>query len=188
MQDVEIARPLIDALQHHHVQRIGIAHRAVEPQRPRPHGFKLGRGLRIAAGEQRHVVAERDQFLGQPGHDPLGATVKFGRDRLGQRRDLRDVHRIDLSSVWSRQGCARRPAISRRNDKNERRRKYFKSGVELIFRKPWNFFASAKSFQIHVLKPRVRDRSLLTCITAISIMTSGRALSRSSTSFSASAI
>src|SRR5579864_1719315 len=37
-------------------------------------------------------------------------------------------------------------------------------------------------------KPSVRDLSLLTCMTAISIMTSGRALSRSSTSFSASAI
>ena len=36
--------------------------------------------------------------------------------------------------------------------------------------------------------PRVRDLSLLTCKTAISTTTSGRALSRSSTSFSASAI
>ena len=38
------------------------------------------------------------------------------------------------------------------------------------------------------LKPRVRDLSLLTCITAMSTITSGRALSRSSTNFSASAI
>ena len=35
------------------------------------------------------------------------------------------------------------------------------------------------------LNPSVRDRSLLTCMTAMSTMTSGRALSRSSTSFSA---
>src|SRR6202034_4006056 len=38
------------------------------------------------------------------------------------------------------------------------------------------------------LKPRVLERSLLTCITAMSTITSGRALSRSSTNFSASAI
>ena len=38
------------------------------------------------------------------------------------------------------------------------------------------------------LKPRVRDLSLLTCMMAMSIMTSGRALSRSSTNFSARAI
>src|SRR5208282_1364274 len=38
------------------------------------------------------------------------------------------------------------------------------------------------------LSPSVRDLSLLTCSTAISTITSGRALSRSSTSFSASAI
>ena len=36
--------------------------------------------------------------------------------------------------------------------------------------------------------PSVRDRSLLTCMMAMSTITSGRALSRSSTSFSASAI
>ena len=38
------------------------------------------------------------------------------------------------------------------------------------------------------LSPSVRERSLLTCITAMSTITSGLALSRSSTSFSASAI
>src|SRR5215472_16291197 len=38
------------------------------------------------------------------------------------------------------------------------------------------------------LMPRVWERSLLTCMIAISIMTSGRALSRSSTNFSARAI
>src|SRR5690242_13889020 len=38
------------------------------------------------------------------------------------------------------------------------------------------------------LMPRVWERSLLTCMTAMSMMTSGRALSRSSTNFSAKAI
>jgi len=38
------------------------------------------------------------------------------------------------------------------------------------------------------LNPSVRDLSLLTCKTAMSTITSGRALSKSSTNFSASAI
>jgi len=39
------------------------------------------------------------------------------------------------------------PAMSRRKDNNEPRPKYFNSGMELIFRKSWNFFAS--SFPMH---------------------------------------
>ena len=96
VQEVEIGGAPVDALQHHHVQRVGVAHRAVEPQRPRPRRFELRRRHRIAAGEQRHVVTERDQFLGQPGYHPLGAAIELGRDSLGQRRNLCDVHRTDL--------------------------------------------------------------------------------------------
>jgi len=40
------------------------------------------------------------------------------------------------------------PAVSRRKDNNEPRPKYFNFGVELIFRNSWNFFASARSFQL----------------------------------------
>jgi hypothetical protein len=36
MQKIEIGPPLPHALQHQHVQRIGVAHRTVEPQRARP--------------------------------------------------------------------------------------------------------------------------------------------------------
>jgi len=36
---------LPDPFQHHHVQRVGIADRAVEAQGLRPGGFELGRGL-----------------------------------------------------------------------------------------------------------------------------------------------
>jgi hypothetical protein len=39
------------------------------------------------------------------------------------------------------------PAMSRRKDNNEPRPKYFNFGVELIFRKSWNF--SASSFPMH---------------------------------------
>src|SRR5271163_2855837 len=46
------------------------------------------------------------------------------------------------------------PAMSRRKDNNEPRPKYFNSGVELIFRKSWNFFASVTSFQMHEIGGR----------------------------------
>ena len=43
MQEVEflIVAFLPDALQHHHVQRVGIAHRSVEPQCLRPGRIKF---------------------------------------------------------------------------------------------------------------------------------------------------
>ena len=66
VQEIEFVGALPDLLQHQHVQRVRIADRAVEPQRPRPRRFELRRCARIAAGKQRHVVTERDQFLGQP--------------------------------------------------------------------------------------------------------------------------
>jgi len=52
----------------------------------------------------------------------------------------------------------------------------------------FRLLCSAREALVGGLKPRVLERSLLICITAMSMMTSGRALSRSSTSFSASAI
>ena len=63
MQDVEFVRALAHVLQHHHVQRVRVADRAVEPQRPRPDRLELRRSARIAAREQGHLVPERDQLL-----------------------------------------------------------------------------------------------------------------------------
>src|ERR1700689_53263 len=39
MQKIELARALIDALEHQHVQPVGIADRTVEPQCTRPYGL-----------------------------------------------------------------------------------------------------------------------------------------------------
>ena len=50
---------------------------AIEPQRARPERLELRRGARIAAGEQRDVVAERDQFLGQPMNHAFGAAIQL---------------------------------------------------------------------------------------------------------------
>src|SRR3954451_12713410 len=37
-------------------------------------------------------MPERDQFLGQPVHDPFGSAIQFRRNSLRQRSDLRDAH------------------------------------------------------------------------------------------------
>ena len=48
------------------------------------HGDQLGPRPRVAAREQRHVVAELDQLLGQKCDDPLGAAVQLGRHAFVQ--------------------------------------------------------------------------------------------------------
>ena len=60
VQEVEflVVAFLPHALQHHHVQRVGVADRAVEAQRLRPGRVEFRRGLGIAAGEQRDVVSQ----------------------------------------------------------------------------------------------------------------------------------
>ena len=55
-------------------------------------GTRLGLGLRVAAGEQGHVVAELDQRVGQVGDDALGAAIEPRRDAFVQRGDLGDLH------------------------------------------------------------------------------------------------
>jgi len=51
-----------------------------------------GAGHRIAAGEQRHVFAQPDQFFGQIGNHPFGAAIEFGRNRLMQWGYHGDAH------------------------------------------------------------------------------------------------
>ena len=94
MQEVEFAGALIDLLQHQHVQRVRVTHRAVEPQGPRPYRFKPRRGHRISTGEQRHLMPECDQFLRQPRHHAFGSPVKLRWNRLRQRCDLGNMHRF----------------------------------------------------------------------------------------------
>ena len=69
-----------------------VADARVQTQRARPDGFQLGLGDGVAGREQRHVMAEIDQRLGDLGHDALGAAVEFRRHGFGQRGDLRNPH------------------------------------------------------------------------------------------------
>ena len=78
VQDVEVVGALAHAIEHQHVIGNRIADAGVEPQRLGHAGHQIGRGDQIAARKQRHVMAERNQFFGQVGDDPLGAAVKPG--------------------------------------------------------------------------------------------------------------
>jgi hypothetical protein len=59
--------------------------------------MKLCARRRVTAREQRHLVPEFDQLVDQPGDDPLSAAIELRRDAFGQRCDLGDAHRDDLS-------------------------------------------------------------------------------------------
>ena len=78
VEDVELVGALVDLLQHVDDRRQRVADLRVEARRPRPHGHEPRRGGRVAAGEQGHVVAQRDQFFREVGHHPLGAAVALG--------------------------------------------------------------------------------------------------------------
>ena len=49
-------------------------------------------GLRVARGEQRHLVPVVDQPVGQDRHHPLDAAVPGGRHGKPGRGDDRDAH------------------------------------------------------------------------------------------------
>src|SRR3954467_3879629 len=95
MQHVElvVVASLPDALEHFHMQRIGITNRSVKAQRFRPAGVQFGGGLRVAAGEQRDLVSLGDELLSQPMDDAFSATIKLGWDGFSQRSHLRNAHR-----------------------------------------------------------------------------------------------
>src|SRR6266702_8282013 len=77
VQQIEIVSPLANSLEHGDVQCIWVADRAVQTQCLRPTCLQVGRGLRIAAREQDNVMSKRNQFVGQPRNNTLGASVEL---------------------------------------------------------------------------------------------------------------
>src|SRR5215468_7979728 len=114
VQQIEIVSPLANSLEHGDMQRIRVADRAVKTQCLRPTCLQVGRGLRIAAREQNNVMSERNQFVGQPRNNALGASIKLRRNGLSQRGYLRDLHAQSCLEI--RLGLARsttRPRFAR---------------------------------------------------------------------------
>ena len=92
----------------------------------------LRRSAAIPAGKQRHLMAERDQFLGQPLNDAFGSAIELRRNGFGQRRDLGDVHRATFS-VWCDVPVIPRVPSSRTT--RESQQMIFKSARNLFFRR-----------------------------------------------------
>jgi len=92
VEKIEVVGAAAHVFKHRHVQRVRIADRAVEPQRARPECFKFCGSAGVAACKQRDLVTERHQFFCQPVNDAFGASVKLRRNRLGERRNLSNVH------------------------------------------------------------------------------------------------
>jgi hypothetical protein len=95
VQHVEILGAAPHLLHHQHVWRDHVVNRGIQTQGARPHFVQTSRGDRVATGEQRHLVSERNQLLCQVRHHPLGAAVELRRDGFVQRSDLRNAHRRD---------------------------------------------------------------------------------------------
>ena len=98
VEDVELRGPSADLAQHDEMAR-GMVADAGEAQPLRDAGDELGRRPRIAAGEQRHLVAEADEFFREPGDDPLGAAIEPRRYGFAQGSDLGDAHDWFLSGT-----------------------------------------------------------------------------------------
>ena len=91
MQEIEFAPAQMKLVQHGEMRRhIGFQRRRIEPDGLIAHRHQCRPCLRLRAREQRHVVPKLHQRVGQVRHDPFGAAVEPGRDRLIQRRDLSD--------------------------------------------------------------------------------------------------
>ncbi|GAB6845543.1 hypothetical protein JCM2811A_45450 [Methylorubrum rhodinum] len=79
----------------------GVVAVAEKAQAFRMAGGKLGRRLRITAGEQRHVVTLTNQFFRDPRHDALGAAVELRRNSFRERGYLGNAHEdVSCDRVW----------------------------------------------------------------------------------------
>ena len=87
MHHIKLARMPGYVLHHQYMRRYCIPARGVAPQRAGPSWRQLSPGREIAACEQRYVMAQRHEFLGEERHDPLDPAIEQRRYRLGQRSD-----------------------------------------------------------------------------------------------------
>ena len=99
VNDIEFGRVPRDCLQQSCLRHHRVRPWAAKAERPRPDGMKLGGGLRISAGKQRHLMPQAYQLIDQPRHHPLGAAIELGRNAFGQRRYLGNSHSLSTIEV-----------------------------------------------------------------------------------------
>lgn len=99
MNNVELAGATRDRFDQQRTGRVRVDARAPETQGARPHRMQLSARPGIAAREQGHLMAELDQLVDQPSHNPFRTAVKFRGNAFGQRSDLDDPHRPPPSAL-----------------------------------------------------------------------------------------
>ena len=79
VQDVELRGHAADFVEHNEMIRNGISHGRVETESAFAADLKSSGGDRVAAGEEGHIMALPDQFLGKIGDDSLGSPIQLRR-------------------------------------------------------------------------------------------------------------
>jgi hypothetical protein len=92
VDDVEVVRLPQNRFQGQDLVRHRILAARIEAQSLAADRDQAGAGVRITAREQRHVVSELDQMLGQVRHDPFSTAIEARRHGLLQWSNLRDTH------------------------------------------------------------------------------------------------
>jgi hypothetical protein len=105
MQQVELVGAAAHVVQHRQVRgQIGFERMRVQPEGARTRRDQFGARAAVPAGEDRDLVSQIDQCIGQVSHDAFCASVEAGRDRFIQRCDMSDTHGADPSDSLGRRG------------------------------------------------------------------------------------
>ena len=86
MDDVELDRTIEHLVEHRQMVRQGVAQRSVQPEAARRQGTRVGAGDRIAAGEQRHLVAAPVKLTAQLGDELVQVPAVGPRTRSARSR------------------------------------------------------------------------------------------------------
>jgi hypothetical protein len=105
MQNVKHMGHAPDLLEQHQVRGKRVANFRIEPQRARPCRLEARARLRIPACEQRHVVSQADEGLGEIRHHAFRTAIQLWRNRFVQRGDLRDTHQTSPFRCFAQTAC-----------------------------------------------------------------------------------
>src|SRR5271165_2047555 len=92
VDDVECVCGARNTIERYEMIRERILALRVEPQRAFARSLQSPQRLRIATGEQGHLMPLTNEFFRQIRNHPLGAPIELWRTALVQRRNLRNPH------------------------------------------------------------------------------------------------
>ena len=75
----------------------------IKPSGARADGIKHGSGHGIATCEERDIMAQHNQLVGEVGYNPFRAAIQPGRNAFGERSNLRYSHGTRPLKIWDTQ-------------------------------------------------------------------------------------